>query len=140
MSTKRGINNFSDSYLDKRGVILNTTKEPIKFKSKPKNLNDLFKKLFNDAEATYTLNGKLDCTAGRGRSYIAAYLLCRYYFPELSYKDMYKRLQEVVDYSNSFAKIEKSNWHYGYEGHEAGFWTCSTIGRARFDGHLRFKK
>ena len=138
--TRRGMQNFSDATLNKVQIRLDQDYKPIKFNDEVEveNLHDLFRELYNDKKDTYTLEGRLDCRRGKGRSYIAAYLLCRHYFPKISYKEMYRELQRCVDYSNE--GVVRCCKFWGYHNHAARFWTCPDIGRARFQGILDFPR
>lgn len=125
--------NYSDKTLDKREQQIKERENPIKFTDNVeiKKVEDIFDRLFNKSFATFKLNGHLHCRSNRGRSYIDAYNLCRYYFPELSYKEMYRKLYKLVEEQNP---EHKQGYRYG---NKPQFFTCYIIGRSRFYGHLK---
>lgn len=131
--------NYSKKTLDKKEKHIKEMYEALKFKDdiKIETLKDLFNQLFNEKHnnATYLLDGKCDCTINRGRSYYDAYRLCMNYFPELSFAEMYTTLRKYIKLGNPNYMNYSSYWN----GVTSCFFTCGTVGRAVFDGVLKFK-
>ena len=100
---------------------------------KIKKLEDIFDNLFNKNLRTLNIDNTIQCQAGRGRSYYDAYSLCLYYFPKMTFFEMYTTLRNYVKAENpTFTQ-------YGHYN-DPKFWVCYTIGRARFSGRLNFIK
>jgi len=76
----------------------------------------------------------------RGRTYYDAYRLCMHYCPEITFKEMYHILVKGINASHGayLKRMERQRgiWYYTSS---KGFWTCSTIGRARFCGNYKIK-
>lgn len=139
------LRNYKDKTLDKKEAHIKKRWHPIKFRDniEIKSLKDIFHYLFNKTEATLYLDGKLHCLRGKGRSYYDAYMLCMYYLPNLSLKEMYRELQELIDLNTKY--INKKNeglWYHepGYIDDHPHFFGCPDIGRLRCDGRIRFHK
>jgi len=116
--------NYSDKTLDKKERQIKEKYSPIMFDERieVKSLNDLFDKLFQSNYCTYYADDKtiIQCSARRYRSYYDAYRLCMYYYPDLSFKDMYRKLRETL----------KRNHPINYKWL---FYTCPDVGRAVLD-------
>lgn len=126
---------FSDKTMKKKEEHLLLNYSLIKFKEniKIKKIEDVFNNLFNESKETYYLTNQKHCSANKGRSYYDAFLLCKYYFPEITFKEMYLKLYDLIEKQNPNHKKSSYYWH-----NKPGFFTCPTIGRARFIGILKF--
>lgn len=120
--------NWKKETLDKKEIELRNLK--IKFNENIviNKLEDVFDNLFNKEKATYYLDNKLHCGSAKGRSYIDCFHLCCYYFPNITYYEMYHRLRKLVGEQNP-------TFNFSYNGKPC-FFLCNTIGRSRFYGKL----
>lgn len=133
--------NYTDKTLDKKEKDIKANYVPIKFKNsryKVKRIEDIFDKLFNQRRnATIVVSSKKHhCFDYRFRSYYDAYLLCMHYFPEVSFKDMYRLLQKYM--KPALAKYLKSR-HRDWSWDRTAFNTCPTVGRAVFSYNFQLK-
>jgi len=140
--------NYSDNTLDKKEKSIKQKYKIIKFKRnfKIKKREDIFNILFNKLSQNATVYADTDkyhCGNHRGRTYYDAYLLTLHYFPDTSFKDMYRLLRSYVipSFENYLAKPRKQYWINYWNVKETPFWTCNTIGKARFcnDFKIKFK-
>jgi len=127
--------NYSKETLDKKEKQIKERYKPIKFldRYKVESIYDIFDLLFNKSKETYTLQNYLHTEDNRGRSYYDCYLLCMYYFPNISFSEMYTTLRNIIKEQNP----NMDGYGYGSKPH---FFTCPVIGRSRFDGKLNLKK
>lgn len=116
--------NYTDKYLNKREETIKKIYTPQRFLKdvEIKNLQDLFSKFFTQKRITYNLEGHKVVGGGRSRSLIACYQMCMHYFPELSYREMYRILQNFSS-TNQYTN----------------FYTCPTVGRAVYQGGIKFE-
>jgi hypothetical protein len=118
--------NYSDKTLNKKEVEIRKRYQPTQFfyHYKIDSIKDLFEKFFASKKATKPAGCEYaTCDSGRARSTIAAYQLCMHYFPKLTYKEMYRILQ-----------------NYSKTSVYTNFFTCPTVGRAVYQGGIDFNK
>jgi len=126
--------NYSDKTLDKKQQKILAKYPLIKFKEdiKINKIEDVFDNLFNKGIETYDLNNKFHCGKNKGRSYYDCFLLSKYYLPNITFKEMYRKLYSLVEDQNPKHKDHQYFW-----GNKPGFFTCYTIGKTRFNGKLK---
>ena len=140
MATRRKMLNFRDEVLERKGMHIKRRYRPTKFQKEYKieSVEDILNILFNYKQnaTVYAHDSRIvQCKDGRGRSYYDAYMLCMHYFPEVTFKEMYHTLKKAVDPCHERWAKRIGQWRYVCEP----FWTCSTIGRARFNGNYKIK-
>lgn len=89
--------NFSDTTLNKKEETIKRKYKPIKFADNIRinSIFDLFHNLFVVRQETFYLNGRIQCSRNRSRSYYDAYMLCMHYYPTITFAEMYKLLQQI---------------------------------------------
>ena len=125
--------NYSDKTLDKKEQEILSKYKLIKFKNdiKINTIEDVFKNLYVEPKDTYKLNNSFHCERWRGRSYYDAFLLCKYYLPDTTFKEMYKKLYALINTQNPNHRQDSLYFHQ-----KPSFFTCPHIGKARFIGKL----
>jgi len=93
--TKTKINSLKIYSLEEVEEDLKTLK-PIRFKTldfNPKTIKNVLDNLLINKAATYSVEGRIQCEGKRSRGVADMYRLCRYYFPEVTLKQVYKALR-----------------------------------------------
>ena len=101
------------------------------------NLSDIIQAYFNDQKPTFTANtnylvchGKSNIGGTKNRSYIDLYSICLYYFPQMSFSDLYEFLRNTNYYWRTYRYID-SSWNTWFK--------CNNIDRQVLSGSTIIK-
>jgi hypothetical protein len=87
--------NISNIPTNKKAKILKECHLLVFKNSKPIDLAEVFHRYFVLRQPTYVADGTSQCSSGRARSIEDCYMLCRSYFPKISYIKLQARVESL---------------------------------------------